>query len=194
MYGPWCNQILFTLRWHTNQWTKICSESWQVENRNRNRATRRAERNSNETIEDDVRLRFICMSVLVVLNCRKYFEMCMHLKWHKHAQTLTCIHTFTPIYSELSLPVFGFLRTFIFAIIFTCTCSVYLVLGQRLFGFTLWFWERWCAFLYMLHSVFYFITYTKMVNRLPCQIGFMLTTHWPKTVEKKTTFDSRQFT
>lgn len=54
---------------------------------------------------------------------------------HLHAY----IHTSTPNYSELSLPVFGLLRTFIFAIIFTCTCSVYLVLGQRLFGFTLWF-------------------------------------------------------
>lgn len=162
MYGPWCNQILFNIEMtHTNQWTKICSESWQVENRNQNRATRRAKRNSNETIEDDVHLRFICMSVLVVLNCRKYFEMCMHLKWHKHAQTLTCIHTFTPIYSELSLPVFGLLRTFIFAIILTCTCSVYLVLGQRLFGFTLWFSIALvCAFffVYALHS-FYFITY-----------------------------------
>lgn len=133
-------RYFLTLRWHTRiNEQKICSESWQVENRNQNRATRRAKRNSNETIEDDVRLRFICMSVLVVLNCRKYFEMCMHLKWHKHVQTLTYIHTSTPNYSELSLPVFGLLRTFIFAIIFTCTCSVYLVLGQRLFGFTLWF-------------------------------------------------------
>lgn len=114
--------------------------------------------------------------------------MCMHLKWHKHVQTLTSTHPH--IHTQLLRIVFASLWTP--QNIYLCYNFYLYLLGifsirstSVRFHIVIFHRSGVCFFLCMRSIPSFILLHTKMVNRLPCQIGFMLTTHWPKTLEQK---------